>query len=178
MKRIRDRDERLFLLLISVGFVAGIIYENLNYHHYSDSIALLDDYFLRTFSASHISTREYLGCVLRERLPPFLFFCFLGNTSWFRIMAGGFTGVVGFLSGVLAATAVIRQGFRGVLLFFVLCFPHFIFYGLAYAMLFRYFYYHANVSMTTRTRLMTAIMFMLGVISELYILPFLLRVIS
>lgn len=178
MKRIRDRDDRMFLLFAAVGFVAGIIYENLHYHHYSDSIALLDDYFLDTFSASHIVTRDYLYCVLRERLAPFLFFCFLGNTRWIRGIAGAFTGGVGFLSGVLAATAVIRRGFRGVFLFVALFFPHFIFYGLSYVILFRCFSYRPNTTVTIRVGMMTAMMFILGIMSELYVLPFLLRVLS
>lgn len=178
MRRIRCRfnwNISTYMELMAIGFVIGIIYENFAYKTYDDSVLLFEPYYLEGFLKNEYRISSLLWTVLKVRILPLVLLFVISCSKFCRWLVGALSVVGGYLLGVLAALAVIKQGLKGVLLYIAMLFPHFLLYGLAYCVVV------CTVCVVDEGRwnvpkiLTVVLAFVLGVLSEIYVMPFMIR---
>lgn len=169
--RIRRNRERLLLYVFGVGFLIGIIYENIVYRSYNHSTILFQDYLLEQFSETELVTADYLKYIVQARVIPLLCLCLLSCVKWKKTFVSIIIGWTGFLLGVFTVLAIIWHGILGVLICIALLFPHMIFYGLSYTLLLWYFYAYPEYAWNLKRTIVMCVSMAMGVILEIYISP-------
>lgn len=163
------------MVLLVFGFVMGIIYENFAYKTYDDSILLFEPYYLEGFLKNEYRISSLLWTVLKVRLWPFILLFVISCSKFSRWLVAALSVVGGYLLGVLATLAVIKQGLKGVLFYMAMLFPHFLLYGLAYCVAVCAMCVENEGRWNAQKILAIVLAFALGVLSEIYVMPFMLR---
>ena len=83
-------------MLLAVGFLVGIIYENMISKSQGVSIELFQSYFLNQVGQIDIVMEEYLWYVVRARVIPFLVLLLLGTLRWKKTVVCVWVSCVGF----------------------------------------------------------------------------------
>lgn len=168
--------KKITTIIITLGFLGGILYVNMFAKNYVLSMGIFSDYFLSQYAGNSIKIDEYIWYILRIRILPIMIMIIIGNTCYRRIAGTIFILWTGFLSGVILSTAVLKLSIKGVVLCVISVLPHFICYVAAYAMLLVYSLTYPNTKWN-KTKTISLILFvMLGIISECYINPVLLDI--
>lgn len=174
MKLYRHKNQLLIVFLV-VGFFLGILYENIIAKSQGVSVNLFQSYFLEQYAQTEIIAEDYLWYVARLRLIPFLGICILGCLKWKKVMVGTILVWTGFLTGVLTVSAVMQLGIKGVLVCLAGFLPHMIFYGLAYSVLLIFLYRYPQRQWNIQKTIFVIILIFLGIMTETYLNPFLMR---
>lgn len=174
MKLYRNKN-RLLILILAVGFVIGILYENIVSGSGGMSIELFQSYFLRQYVKTDIVAEAYLWYVTKLRVIPLLILCFCKEFRWRKIAVGVGAVWTGFLAGILTVSAVMQLGMKGIFLCIVLMLPHMFFYGLAYGMICVYLYRYPERQWNGAKTIFVILMMFLGLFLETYLNPILVR---
>ncbi len=166
---------QFFVLLLLGGFLTGILYANLILNRYIMSDGIFDDAFLKQYAKTDIVVEEYLWYILRARFLPFCGLCILGCMKWKKAVAGAYIGWTGFSGGVVAVSAVISLGMKGILLCIAGMLPQFFFYGFAYIILLWYLYTYPNGKWDVKKTAVTTVSMGVGMILEVYVNPILMK---
>ncbi len=166
-----------FLMLLFGGFLVGILYTNLISERYITAGGIFDAGFLRQYEKTDIVVEEYWWYILQARVVPFCGVCILGCTKWKKAVVGMWIGWTGFSGGVVAVSAVIALGMKGILLCIAGMFPQIFFYGFAYVILLWYFYTYPNGKWNVKKTTVIGISMAVGMILEVYTNPILIKLV-
>lgn len=158
-----------------VGFVIGIIYENIIHMGKQSGEAIFDEKALMQVMERSIVSVDYFFYVLRMRIRMLLPVCVIGLVKWKKIFVNLFLMWTGFLFGVFLAGAVIEQGIAGLLLCMVMLFPHMLFYIFGYYVILWNFYRYPEQRWNIRKIAVCIVVFLAGMVLETYINPWLVK---
>lgn len=173
MKVFQDR-KRFPAVFLLVGFLVGIFYANMMSEQYAAS-GIFQEYFLNQYVQTEIITADYMWYIMKARVLPFLIICLLGCTKRKKILVGCVLGWTGFSGGMVAVSAVIRLGMKGLALCVVGIFPQVIFYVPAYSVQLIYLYRYPEARWNTGKTIFIFLAFATGILLEAYVNPILLK---
>jgi len=166
---------QLLIMFLAVGFLVGIIYENMISKGGGVSVELCQSYFLNQIGQIDIITEEYLWYVIRARVVPFLLLLLLSTLRWKKTIVSVWTSCAGFLFGMLLVSSVIQLGIKGILFCFAICLPHMIFYVMAYGMYLMYLYKYPRGNWNKAKTVFVVLMMVLGIVLEAYLGPIIIK---
>lgn len=175
--RVNKNKGQLLIIFIAVGFFIGIIYENV----ISRGNVLFSELFLRSNLELYLQTNvigeKYLWYVVKARMVILATVCILGCFRWKKLFVILCLFACGFFAGIISVAAVMQLGIKGILLCLAGILPQGIFYVMAYSMLFLYWFRYPE-SRWNRTKLLfVVVMFLTGIILEIYVNPVLVKLI-
>lgn len=174
MRTYRNKSQ-LLILFLTVGFLVGIIYENV----VSGKQVIATELFLKSNLERYLKTdivaEKYFWYVLKERILLFAIICVLGCMKWKKFFVALCLGVVGFLAGILTVSAVLQLGIKGILFCLVGIFPQGILYSISFTILFAYWYQFPERRWNRTKLLFVIVSFILGIVLETYVNPLLLK---
>ena len=173
--RVNKNKNQLLMLSLAVGFFIGILYENMVSKTGVDSMDLFRKSYLDEYLQMKVIAKEYLWYVVKARLIILAFFCILGCVKWKKVFAIFSVGIIGICFGMLASSAVLQIGVKGIFLCFAGLFPQGIFYGLVYGMLFAYWYGYPQRSWNHTKTVFVVFMFLVGILMETYVNPIIVK---
>lgn len=165
------------MVLLAVGFFIGIVFENLISKSQGSSIQIFQEHNLTLYEQADIIAEKYLWYVLRIRMFMLLFLCIAGWLKWRKTFLICILGWTGFLSGMIATSAVIQQGIKGILLCLIGVFPQIVFYCVGYGIVFVYFYRYPEKQWNGAKTICVIVSIFLGIILESYVNPVLLKMV-
>ena len=127
------------------------------------------------FRGVQIDEKEYLWYLLRIRCVPFFMLSGLALTKLKKVSAGLFLGWTGISVGVLVSLAASNLGMKGCLLCLIGVSPQFLFYIPAYFMILKYCYESEDGRWNRQKTIFVGLMMSLGIITELYVNPVLVK---
>ena len=174
MRTYRNRGQ-LLLLFIAVGFLVGIIYQNVVSGNQMISTDLFLQSNLERFLHTDVVVEKYLWYVLKERILLLGLIFILGCLKWKKFVVTLCLGLAGFVMGVLTVSAVLQLGMKGILFCMAGLLPQGIFYGIVCSVLFVYWYWFPARQWNHVKTIFVIIMFLVGVIVEAYVNPLLVK---
>ena len=170
MRFYRTKNQWLIICLVS-GFLIGIIFENM----VAKREVLVSDIFLKSnlnlYANTMIARTEYALFLMKKRVLLFLVIGLLGCTKWKKIFVMIFLGFLGFCMGKMIVLAVLQLGIGGIVLSMGGFLVHGIFYGIAGAILFTYWYHYPNGRWNYAKTIFLILMIGCGFIMEVYVSP-------
>ena len=174
MRTYRNRN-RLLMLCVGVGFLIGIIYENI----VSGKQVVISELFLKSNLQRYLQTdiiiKKYLWYVVKERVFFLAIVCLLGCMRWKKVFVICLLSMFGFLGGILTVSAVIQLGMKGILFCLIGILPHGLFYGIGYSILINYWFRFPERQWNRTKMLFLVVMFLVGIIVETYVNPILVK---
>lgn len=164
-----------FLGFFMPGFLFGVIYVNFIAGKYMAQPGVFSDYFLNQFTTVQINAGEYLWYLLRLRLIPLAVLAALSFTRVRKLSVILFLVWTGISGGILISSAAADQGIQGCLLCVTALFPQFLFYIPAFIVLLWYSYSLPQIHWNRQKTIFIALMMSLGIITELYVNPVLVK---
>lgn len=175
--RLSKNKGQLLILFLAVGFLFGIIYENL----VARESALLSELFLRSNLERYLHTNiigeKYLWYVIKTRMVSLVVICLFACFRWKKLVVILCLVMCGFLAGMMSVTSVIQLGIKGILLCVTGILPQGIFYVMAYSMLFAYWFRYPESRWNKTKLFFVIIMFLAGMILEAYVNPALVKLV-
>ena len=175
--RLNKNKGQLLILFLAVGFLIGIIYENL----VARESALLSEVFLRSNLERYLQTNiigeKYLWYVARARIILLATVCIFSCFRWKKLVVILCLALCGFFAGMMSVTAVMQLGIKGILLCIAGILPQGIFYAMGYGMLLAYWFRYPNSRWNRAKLLFVVIMFLVGIVLETYANPVLVKLI-
>ncbi len=185
-------DNRVLVFL--TGFCAGMVFFYLTGGKNAGEGSLLDGEhlaLLQDFEVNRLGLFEYVAGV---RLRQFLFCVICALSSVGGLMAYSIMGLCGFEVGLLIFTLVYQYSMKGILLTFSMILPQGIFYAILFLIIFRKYWTsdkkscHNEVTVKSewhrqrldriKTVVLGTLMFCIGILSEVYINPEIMRKIA
>lgn len=174
MRTYKIKNQLLILFLV-VGFLSGILYANVVSGNGVFLSELLKKTTLHQMGQVEIIHEEYFWYIAKERCYYLGILFVLACLKWKKILVGTILGVSGFLYGVLMVLAVLQLGIKGILFCLFGLLPQMIFYGMAYGVLLSYWYYFPERKWSRMKTIFVIVMFSVGIITEVYINPLLVK---
>lgn len=175
--RIKKSKGQLLILFLAVGFLIGIIYENI----VARGSVVLAELFLRSnlerYLQINVIGEKYLWYVVKTRIIVLGIVCIFGCFRWKKLFVLLCLAVCGFFAGIISVAAVMQLGIKGILLCLAGILPQGIFYVMAYSMLFLYWFRYPESRWNKAKLLFVVIMFLAGMILEAYVNPALVKLV-
>lgn len=175
--RIKVSKGQLLILFLAVGFLIGIIYENV----IAGNSVVLSELFLRSnlelYLKTNIISEKYLWYVAKARIILLATVCIFSYIRWKKLYVILCLVVFGFFAGVMSVAAVMQLGIKGIVLCIAGILPQGIFYVTAYSMLFVYWFRYPESQWNRVKLLFVIIMFLAGIVLETYVNPALVKLI-
>ena len=172
--KYRNKNQLLMILLV-VGFLIGVIYENL----ISKNQVVTTEIFLKSNLQRYLQTdviaEKYFWYVIKDRVLFLLLICVLSCVKWKKIFVALCLLLTGFFTGTFCVAAVLQLGIKGLLLCFAGLFPQMLFYGFLYGMLFVHWFHYPERQWNRAKTLFTIILFVVGIILEVYVNPIIVK---
>ena len=169
MQHYYKNKRQFFVLFLVLGFISGILYENIFARQYLWTTGIFSDYFLQQYKQTEIVAEEYVWYIAKLRVLPFVLICILGCAKWKRILVGIVVSWTGFSLGTLIVSAIMRLGIKGILLCIIGLFPHMIFYVFSYLILLWYLYKYPDAIWNMKKTITVGVAFAVGIILEGYV---------
>lgn len=164
---------KAWVILLLLGFVIGIFYEN--FAEVTTRISIFRRDVLYAYWNGGVDGSLRLWYVFRMRVVPMLVLGMLGSTTWRKQIAGLFLLWIGFLYGVLVTAAIAGLGMLGLVVFLVGLFPQYLFYCLAYSVMISWMISGTARKWNGTKKVFTIGMLLIGVLAELYINPIIMK---
>lgn len=175
MKRYKKNKTHLLILVLAVGFLLGIFYENINFRHQ----ILPDDLFnksnLQRYLQASIITEKYIWYVVKERVFSLIILCLFSCIKWKKTFVLSCLFLAGFFFGIFSAASVMQLGIKGILLCVAGLFPQIICYLISYSILFVYWFKYPSRNWNKPKTLFVTTAFLLGIIFETYLNPIVMK---
>ncbi len=117
------------------GVLLGILLVNMTKSLYIEEIDFLSTDILYEMKHMSVDYGVFFFGVLRKRVVPVVCIMLLATTYLGVIVSYGYAGWIGLSVGMFVAVAVVHYGVKGLLLFVVALFPHYLLYLPAWMML-------------------------------------------
>ena len=165
MRRNTPRNQLLMMILV-VGFFVGILYEN-----FSETIHFFKTEQLLRLREMNFQSKEYLLYIMKMRMLPLIGALFLWNFRWRKIVVLMVSGWCSFFLGRILVAAILAHGVKGILLSMGALLPHTIFYVLLYFIIILQVYDERRRKWKQIQIAAIIILLVLGIGSEVYINP-------
>ena len=173
--RLHKNKGQLLIIFLAVGFFIGIIYENV----ISRGSVTFSELFLRSNLERCLQTNvigeKYLWYVVKARTIILATMCILGCCRWKKCFAILCLTICGFFAGMMSVVAVMQLGIMGILLCVAAIFPQGLFYVMGYSILFLYWFRYPESRWNRAKLLFVSIMFLSGIVLEVYVNPILVK---
>lgn len=163
------------MIALAVGFLLGVIYENIISRQQILTTELFQKNNLQRYLQIDIITEKYLWYVVKERLLSLILICVLSCMKWKKIFVIFCLLLTGFFLGIFSVASVLQLGIKGLLLCFAGLFPQMICYVIAYSILFVYWYRFPSRSWNRAKTAFVITAFLLGIILEAYVNPIIVK---
>lgn len=124
--------QKIFLMIIFIGFLVGILYTNLFASEYMEMTGVFNSYYLQSFLETEFVVSKYLPYILRIRVLPIVILIIVAYSKLSKIGVFLFLLWTGFLYGIYMSLGAIQLGIGGILFCLLGLFPQMIFYIPAY----------------------------------------------
>ena len=161
MRNVQNKNQ-LLIMILAVGFLIGILYENIAIRNGLGRIQI-------EMQAVQVEKLKYLFYILKTRLLPFLLFGLLWNFRWRKAVLYVIIAWSGVILGRTIVSAVVQYGGKGLLLFAALIIPHYLFYFLAYGIVIVFLCGKRRTQWNRIKTIAVLCMFIAGVLSETYV---------
>lgn len=176
MRRYKNKNQ-LLIIVLAVGFLIGIIYENI----VSGKQVVMTEMFtisnLQRYLQTDVIVEKYFLYVAKERIILLGIILLFSCIKWKKLFVALCLMMVGFFVGVFMVAAVLQLGIKGILLCFTGMFPQIICYGVAYSILFTYWFWYPERQWNQAKTFFVIIMLVLGIILEVYVNPILVKLV-
>lgn len=163
---------QLLISLLAAGFLIGIIYTSVM----KPEVKIFNMEVLEYVKNFKIDYDKYLVFIMKERVGMLLLIIFVGQVCWKRLYAGLLTVIVGILFGSIISMAGYSMSLKGIFLCVIGLFPHVTFYGISYWILVCH-WMSDKVGRWRKSKVLGVLFFVsLGILSEVYMNPFLLKI--
>ncbi len=171
----KNLEKRILLYVFLLGLFLGVLYTNLFSDTYSMTNGIFSPYFLSEYEKLQIDKSEFLLYLIKIRIKPLLVLLMLMVLDFRKTGTILVIAWFGFLTGVLSVTAVMQLGIKGILLCFIAILPQVLFYTFAYIVLFWSIFAWPKVHWDLPKILFVVLMFGLGILTEVYVNPIVLK---
>ena len=169
--RLQRNKNQLLILCLVVGFLIGIVYENIVV---KTEVVVLDIFLksnLQMYLETNIVTKKYAVYVLKERLALCAWGGVFSCIKWKNFMAVILLCVIGFYSGTMVVLAVLQLGIKGLFFCVSGIMPHMIFYGIGGYIVLSYWYYYPKCQWNSAKSVFVLVLLVLGILTEIYVNP-------
>lgn len=173
--RIEKSKNQLFIIALTVGFFIGIFYENLFAGKQGTASELFQKSNLQQYLQIKVVAVDYLWYVVKERMLFFGAICVIGLLKWKKAVAFLCLGILGFLFGILAVSAVLNLGMGGLFFCILGLLPHGFFYGFGLMVLLCHWYRYPNRKWDRMKSLFIIAVFIVGILGEVYVNPWIMK---
>lgn len=176
MLRLKYKNKnQLLMILLVVGFFIGVIYENIIFKKNFVTTEIFSKSNLQRFLQTDVIAEKYFWYVIKDRLFFLLLICVLGCTKWKKTIVTICLLLIGFFSGTLCVASALALGMKGIILCIAGLFPHMLFYGFLYGMLFIYWFHYPEKQWNRAKLFFVLLMFIVGLILEIYVNPIIVK---
>lgn len=172
--RIRQ-NQKQFVIFYMVGFVLGILYANIIAKNYLMANGTFSEYYLNQYVNTSIIIEEYIIYILKIRILPLAALAVLGYTKLRKAAAIGGVAWTGFSSGLILVEAIMKLGVKGIALCLLGITPQFLFYILAYCLVFWSLYSYPKTQWDIKKTVFVLLTMGIGIIMEGYVNPILMK---
>lgn len=165
----------LLIILLAVGFLSGILYENLSTTTQTVTTELFSKGNLQRFLQADLLAPKYIWYVVKSRILFFGIIFILGCMKWKKILVSVCLLCIGFFTGIFCVISVLNLGFKGLLLCFSGLFPQVLFYGMQCGILFTYWFHYPERQWNHMKTLFVSLLFLIGILLEVYVNPVLVK---
>ena len=173
--KIRKNKNQLLIICLVVGFLIGIIYQNI----ISGKQVIINELFLvsnlQRYLQMEVLVEKYAPYVIKSRCLLLGIICLFGCIRWKKAYALASMLITGFLFGVTNVAAVLQLGMKGIVLCIAGVFPQILFYAVQYAMLLDYWFRFPEKQWNRAKTVFIITMFLVGIIVEIYVNPILMK---
>lgn len=166
-------EQKYVLLAGMAGFLLGICSANLWMRQYVLDIGIFNQYFLEQYSRTDIVYEEYLWYLLKSRGIPLMILLAAAGTRYRKIAALLTMLWLGFSSGLVICTAIVKLGAKGIVLAATAIVPQGLFYAMAGILLFRYMLEYPMTRWDAGKSIRLGLFMAAGIITECYVNPML-----
>lgn len=172
--RYKNKNQLLMILLV-VGFLFGIIYENIISKNQIVITEIFSKSNLQRYLQTNLIAEKYVWYVMKSRVTSLIIICILCCMKWKKIFVSLCLLLTGFFTGTFCVAAVLQLGIKGLLLCFAGLFPQMLFYGFLYGILFTHWFYYPERQWNRTKTLFTVVLFVVGILLEVYVNPILVK---
>ena len=173
--QISKKQNQLLIITLVVGFLFGVIYENIISGQQRFTTELFQKNNLQRYLQTNIMIEKYLWYVVKERLLSLIIICILGCLKWKKFFVFFYLLLIGFFLGVFFVASVLQLGIKGILLCFAGLFPQVFCYVITYSILFIYWYRFPIRKWNRAKTVFVTTAFLLGIILEVYVNPIIVK---
>ena len=169
---MKIKRNQLLMMLLVTGFFIGILYVSA----VKVESAIFENDILLDLKIYKLDYKKYLLYIVKERIGLLLLIIFLGQVHWRCVYAGILTVMIGVNLGSVACISFIGMGIKGLFLCIVGIVPYACCYGLVLNILIGYWF--EDKARRWRASKTAGILFFLclGILSEVYVSPFLMKI--
>lgn len=110
------------------GILFGIIVVNIKKNLFMNEIDFLGTDLLYEMKYMSVDYGSFFFSVIKERIGPVIGIMVLATTYLGVVISYGYAGWLGMSVGMFVSASVIRYGVKGLILFLIAVFPHYLFY--------------------------------------------------
>ena len=173
--RTGKNKNQLLIIILAVGFLIGIIYQNVLSSRNMLTVELFHRDKLQQYLQTQVVAEKYLWYVVKSRVMILAIVCLLSCIRWKKMLVVSFLLIIGFFGGILTVSATLQLGMKGILLCLAGIFPQGIFYGTMYWILITYWFYYPERQWNRVKILFLTVLFVVGIIVEVYVNPLLVK---
>lgn len=174
--KIYKKKGQLLVIVLVVGFLIGIIYENIMTRNFEFTVEIFRAYHLEKHQNVSIISEEFFWYVAKIRFTMILIILVLGSLKWKKLFVASCIGYIGFLSGILAVAAILQMGIKGLLICVGGMMPHMLFYIPVYMVILCYLYEYPKRNWNWTKTIFTILAFFIGIVTEAYLNPVLMKI--
>ena len=173
--RIGKNKNQLLILILAVGFLIGIIYQNILSSRNMLTVELFQREQLQQYLQTQVVGEKFIWYVVKSRVMILAALLLLGCVRWKKMLAVSCLLIIGFFGGILAVSATLQLGMKGILLCLAGILPQGIFYGMMYWVLITYWFHYPERQWNRAKIIFLAVLFVLGMLVEVYVNPLIVK---
>lgn len=174
MRGYKNKNQLLIVFLV-VGFLIGVIYENVITKNQVVTTEIFLKSNLQRYLQTDVIAEKYFWYVIKQRVVFLLIICILSCVKWKKIFVTICLILTGFFTGTFCVAAVLQLGMKGILLCVAGMFPQMLFYGFLYGMLFVHWFRFPERQWNRTKMLFVIILFVIGILLEVYVNPIIVK---
>lgn len=170
MRGYKNKNQLLIVFLV-VGFLIGVIYENIVTKNQVVTTEIFLKSNLQRYLQTEVIAEKYIWYVIKERMFFLLAICILSCVKWKKLFVVMCLFLIGFFAGAFCVAAVLQLGIKGILICIAGMLPQMLFYGFGYGMLFVYWFGFPERQWNRTKTLFFVVSFIIGILLEIYVNP-------
>lgn len=171
----QKKKNQLLIILLVVGFLFGIIYENIISRRQIVTTEIFLASNLQRYLHTDVIAEKYFLYVIKSRIIPLILICVLSCVQWKKLLVTLYLVIIGFFTGSFCVSSVLQLGIKGIFLCLAGLFPQALFYGFMYGILFTHWFYYPERQWNRTKTVFTIVLFVFGILLEIYVNPIIVK---